>query len=365
MDGGSRKGLRTGFTTGSCAAAGARAALSAVTGGRRVGSVSVRIPRGDYLDIKVERCDFAGRRATCSVIKDGGDDPDVTHGAEIVVSLELTRDAGRIEIGGGEGVGIVTKPGLGLELNRPAINPVPRRMIEENLREAGGAVLRENGARVVVSVPRGRELAPKTDNPRLGIVGGISILGTSGIVVPFSTASYAAAIRQNLDVAVAAGDRAVVLATGSRSEELARKVIPKPGHCFVQMGDFAGYTIRQCAEKGVGGACVVGFIGKLAKMAAGVRQTHVKGSKVDTGFLAGLAARCGADESVAARVSGANTARHASEIVKESGVGGFFQLVCDGVRRHMTDASGGRVSVSVVLFDFDGSVLAEAGKRFI
>lgn len=356
-----QKKLRTGFTTGSCAAAGAKAALLAIMGKKSIESVDIRIPRGDYLNIKILKCRFGESRAACSVLKDGGDDPDVTHGAEIAVDLELTGDPGRIEIDGGTGVGTVTKPGLGLELNKAAINPVPKKMIVENLSEAGGGVLEKNGIRVVISVPSGKELAPKTDNPRLGIVGGISILGTSGIVVPFSTASYAASIRQNLDVAVAAGDRTVVLTTGGRSEEFSKKLVEMPEHCFVQMGDFVGYTVEQCAKKGIEKAYVVGFIGKMAKMAAGVRQTHVKGSKVDMALLAGLAAQCGADESVSGQILGANTARHVSEIIQKNRVDGFFQSVCDRVHSHMCSFSGGKVQIEVILFGFDGSVLAKKG----
>jgi len=356
---GSQEKLRTGFTTGSCATAASKAALLAIKSRQKVGSVDIKIPRGDRIDIRIESCDLGESRARCSVIKDGGDDPDVTHGAEITVDLELTGNRGRIEIDGGEGVGIVTKPGLGLEIGEAAINPVPKKMITENLGEAGKDVLERNGIRVVISVPSGKELAPKTDNPRLGIVGGISILGTSGIVIPFSTASYAASIRQNLDVAVAAGDKTVVLTTGGRSEEFSKKIVGGEEHCFVQMGDFSGYTIQQCAKKGIERAYVVGFIGKMAKMAAGVKQTHVKGSKVDMGFLADLAAQCGADQSVSRQILEANTARHVSEIVKENDVGGFFQLICDNVYMHMRDFSEEKVPIKVVLFDFDGSVLAQ------
>lgn len=352
------KVLRTGFTTGSCAAAASKAALAAVTGQKIIESVDVKIPRGDYIRIRIARCSFEGSRAVCSVIKDGGDDPDVTHGAEIVATLELTGSRGQIEIDGGEGVGTVTKPGLGLEINKAAINPVPKKMIIENISEIGGDTLQENGISIVISVPSGRKLAPKTDNPRLGIVGGISILGTSGIVVPFSTASYAAAIRQNLDVAIAAGDRTVVLTTGGRSEEFAKGIIDREDHCFVQMGDFVGYTIGQCAKKGIQKAYVVGFIGKLAKMATGVKQTHVKGSKVDMGFLSELATGCGATKSTSERILGANTARHVSEIVKNDGVGGFFEAICDGVYMHMRGFAEEKVSVEVILFDFDGAVLA-------
>jgi len=356
---GSQEKLRTGFTTGSCATAASKAALLAIKSRQKVGSVDIKIPRGDRIDIRIESCDLGESRARCSVIKDGGDDPDVTHGAEITVDLELTGNRGRIEIDGGEGVGIVTKPGLGLEIGEAAINPVPKKMITENLGEAGKDVLERNGIRVVISVPSGKELAPKTDNPRLGIVGGISILGTSGIVIPFSTASYAASIRQNLDVAVAAGDKTVVLTTGGRSEEFSKKIVGGEEHCFVQMGDFSGYTIQQCAKKGIERAYVVGFIGKMAKMAAGVKQTHVKGSKVDMKFLADVASRCGAGALLLGRIRATNTARHVLEIVKESALKGFFDELARLVQKQMASHAESKVPVSVLLFDFDGSVLAD------
>lgn len=349
--------LRTGFTTGTCAAAGSRAALLSVMRQERIEAVTVSLPKGS-MEIRIERCEFADSAAECSVIKDGGDDPDVTHGAEIVSSLALTGEPGRIEIGGGAGVGTVTKPGLGLEIGAAAINPVPRSMITQNIREIGRDVLRKSGVRTVISVPSGAELAPKTDNPRLGIVGGISILGTSGVVVPFSTAAFAASIRQNLDVSIAMGNRDVVLTTGGRSEAFARGMIDLPEHCFVQMGDFSGYAIRQCGKKGVQKATIVGFIGKLAKMAAGVKQTHVKGSKVDMGFLAGLAEESGASEDTIRQIKRANTARHVLEIVKESGENGFYCMVCSRVHGQMTEHSEEALDIEVVLFDFDGAVLA-------
>ena len=314
-----KKNLRTGYTTGTCAAAAARAALMYMLGGERVDSVDVLLPRGDHLRVTIKSCGAAQDGIICSVIKDGGDDPDVTHGAEIVVELSQDGKTGEIIIEGGEGVGTVTKPGLGLEVGGPAINPVPRRMIRENLREVAGDLLDKGGLRVTISVPAGRELAPKTDNPRLGILGGISILGTSGIVIPYSTASFAAAIRQNLDVALAMGDDTVVLTTGGRSEDFARNIICLPDHCFVQMGDFSGYAIQQCGKKNLKKAYVVGFVGKLAKMATGVAQTHVKGSKVDMEFLAGIAKECGASQDTIQKIRRANTARHVMEIVLEDG----------------------------------------------
>ena len=355
--------LKTGYTTGSSATAAAKAALLSILGQEKIENVEILLPKRSFIKIPLYSCKFESDKAKCSVIKDGGDDPDVTHGAEIIVELSLTEKINQIEIDGGEGVGIVTKPGLGLEINKPAINPIPKRMIIENLRDVGEQILLEKGIKVIISVPKGRELGPKTDNPRLGIINGISILGTSGIVIPFSTASYAASIRQNLDVAIAMGNDTVVLTTGGRSEDFAKKIINLPEHCFVQMGDFSGYTIQQCAKKNIKKAYVVGFIGKLAKMAAGVKQTHVKGSKVDMNFLAELAKKANAKENVIQKIKKANTARHVSEIILENNVKGFFELICSETHRHMRNHSEKKVPIDVILFDFDGNILSRVLKE--
>ena len=354
----SEKQLRTGFTTGTCATAASKAALLSIMNQEKLESVSVLLPKGTTIEIKINSCEFSERNAKCSVIKDGGDDPDVTHGAEIFVDLSLTESINEIDIEGGEGVGIVTKPGLGLEINKAAINPTPKKMIKENIEEIGESILKKNGIKVIISVPKGKELAPKTDNPRLGIIGGISILGTSGIVIPFSTASFAASIRQNLDVAIAMGDKNVVLTTGGRSEDFAKKIIQFPDHCFVQMGDFSGYAIQQCGKKGIEKAFVVGFIGKLAKMATGVKQTHVKGSKVNMGFLAELAKKSNASPDVIKKIEKANTARHVLEIIKEDKNTEFFNQICVEVYSQMRGHSENKVPIEVVLFDFDGEVLS-------
>jgi len=192
--------LRTGFTTGTSAAAASVAAVLSIINQKKTESVDVLLPKKSRITININSCEFEKNKAHCSVIKDAGDDPDVTHGAEIVVDLELTPNPNSIEIDGGEGVGRVTKPGIGLDIGQAAINPTPRKMIIENLTEVGKEILEKNGIKVIISVPKGKELGPKTDNPRIGIVDGISILGTSGIVMPYSTASFAAAIRLQLDV---------------------------------------------------------------------------------------------------------------------------------------------------------------------
>lgn len=356
-----RSNMRTGYTTGTCAAAGARAALEMITGNclERIG---VRLPKGDMLDIPIKSCRTTSLGAICTITKDGGDDPDVTHGTDIVVEVTRAGKAGSISIEGGEGVGVVTKPGLGLEVGGPAINPTPRKMIQENLADVKCDIIKKDGVRVIVSVPAGRELAPKTDNPRLGIRGGISILGTSGIVIPFSTASFAASIRQSLDVIIAMGDNTAVLTTGGRSEEFARQMIKLPDHCFIQMGDFSGYTVRQCQKNGLHKAYVAGFVGKLAKMAAGISQTHVKGSKVDTGMLADVAAKCGASLKTVDQIRTANTARHVMEMVLEDdSIQGFFDYICGMVLKNMNARAPG-VNMEIIMFDFTGAVLGQAYK---
>ncbi|WP_428326161.1 cobalt-precorrin-5B (C(1))-methyltransferase [Nitrosopumilus sp.] len=356
------KKLRTGYTTGSSATAASKAALLSIIKQQKIEEIEITLPKKSTIKIPVNSCQFEKNKAKCSVIKDGGDDPDVTHGAEIIVKLTFNDNKNQIEIDGGEGVGIVTKPGLGLEINKPAINPVPKKMITENLQEIGENILKEKGIRVVISVPKGKELGPKTDNPRIGIKDGISILGTSGIVIPFSTASYAASIRQNLDVSIAMGNDTVVLTTGGRSEDFAKKIVDLPEHCFVQMGDFSGYTIQQCGKKNIKKAYVVGFIGKLAKMAAGVKQTHVKGSKVDMNFLAELAKKVNANGKIIEDIKKANTARHVSEIIQENNVDGFFELICSEVYKHMRKHSEEKVPIDVILFDFEGNILAREPK---
>jgi cobalt-precorrin-5B (C1)-methyltransferase len=355
--------LKTGYTTGSSATAASKAGLLSIINQQKIENIDILLPKGNLIQIPIFSCDFELDKAKCSVIKNGGDDPDVTHGAEIIVEISFTENVDEIEIDGGEGVGIVTKPGLGLEINKAAINPVPKKMIIENLRKIGGEILQKKGIKVLILVPKGKELGPKTDNPRLGIKGGISILGTSGIVIPFSTAAFAASIRQSLDVTVAMGGDTVVLTTGGRSEDFAKKMVDLPEHCFVQIGDFSGYAIQQCGKKEFKKAYVVGFIGKLAKMAAGVKQTHVKGSKVNMNFLAELAQKCNANESIIQDIKKANTARHVSEIIQKNKIVGFFDLICSETYKHMRKHSEEKVPIDVILFDFEGKILARKSEQ--
>jgi cobalt-precorrin-5B (C1)-methyltransferase len=220
-------------------------------------------------------------------------------------------------------------------------------------------LLADRGIEVIISVPRGKEIAKKTDNPRLGIVDGISILGTTGIVLPYSTASFAASIRQSLDVAIAmnAADT-VILTTGGRSEDFAKALFKLlPEHSFIQIGDFAGYSIKQCADKRIRKAVIAGFIGKLTKMAMGIKQTHVAGSHVNMEFMADMAAQCKASQQVLQEIRNANTARHVSEIITINKISGYHDLLCKKVYEQMTEYAKKRLEIEVIMFEFDGRVI--------
>jgi cobalt-precorrin-5B (C1)-methyltransferase len=301
------------------------------------------------------------------VIKDGGDDPDVTHGAEILSTVEFTSEAGSVQVKGGIGVGKVTKPGLGLPIGSHAINPVPLKMIKDSVDE----VLSKNidstksfGIAITITVPKGAEIAIKTDNPRLGIIGGISILGTTGIVLPYSTASFAAAIRQGLDVGIAQGADTFILTTGGRSEDFMKHLFQEryPEHCYIQMGDFAGFSVKQCHDKGVKRIFIGGFIGKLTKIAMGVKQTHVRGSHVSMDFMARLAEESGANKELVDSIVNANTARHVSEIIDSNSIVGFYDLICREAVKQLKNYSGNQLLIEVLLFDFNGNVVGRYPK---
>jgi cobalt-precorrin-5B (C1)-methyltransferase len=358
-----RKGLlRTGFTTGSSATAATKAALLALISSQIYNTIEIALPKGKIVKLKIAwtRYSPSTQSVTSAVIKDAGDDPDVTHGAEICSTVSLTTEKGRVEIDGGLGVGRVTRPGLGLEIGSAAINPVPKKMIEQMIFDSAKAILTHKGIKVIISVPDGIELAKKTDNPRLGIIGGISILGTTGIVFPYSTASFAASIRQSLDVAISLGTDVVVLTTGGRSEDYIKNLHKYlPDFAFVQMGDFSGYSIKQCSNRNIKKIIIAGFIGKLTKMAMGIKQTHVRGSHVSMDYMANLASLCTTSKNIINDIRKANTARHVSEIIIQNNVENFFDLLCERVYLEMYNHSNKLMEIEVVMFGFDGKVLGK------
>jgi cobalt-precorrin-5B (C1)-methyltransferase len=354
------KALRTGWTTGTCSAAAAKAAATALVTGTEQHRVEIGLPSGQRVGFDVHRCDVEpATRAEAVVVKDAGDDPDVTHGAHLTATVTWRTPVG-IEIAGGSGVGVVTKAGLGLAVGGPAINPVPRTMIGDAVGEV--VDLAATGIRVVVSVPDGERMARKTTNARLGIVGGISILGTTGIVRPFSTASWRASVVQAIAVAAAQGERTAVLATGGRTEIAAMRLLPDlPQVCFVEVGDFTGAALRQAVDVGVTDVVFVGMAGKLTKLAAGILMTHYTRSKVSPDLLAEVTRDAGGGPALVAAVATANTARHAYELWADAGtLRPAGDLLCARVARVLERFTEGRLRARVAMVDFAGAACVAA-----
>ncbi len=363
---GKKRSLRTGYTTGTCAAAATKAALSTLVNGEKLARVNVSLPKDKNIIIDIAWIKYENENSvTAAVIKDAGDDPDVTNGAEICVTVSFLATVNKIIIDGGIGVGRVTKPGLGLEIGKAAINPTPLKMIKQAIDEIIGQQNNRYGLSVTISVPKGEEISKRTDNPRLGIIGGISILGTTGIVIPYSTASFAASIRQSIDVSKAMGSDSVILTTGGRSEDFARGIFGNSiaDHAYIQIGDFIGFSIKQCAIKKIKKAYVIGFIGKLTKMAMGIKQTHVKGSHVDMNFLADLASRCGASNEHIKKIKLANTARHVGELVDQFGINIFYDVLCEEVYKHLSKYSPSELQIKIILLDFNGKIIGKYPKE--
>lgn len=364
-----RRELRTGYTTGSCAAAASKAAVHALLSGTDVTDVTIHLPVGRDVTFQVHRCqrDESGERVTCSVIKDGGDDPDVTHGAEICATVWRDPDSRSmgVRLMGGPGVGTVTRPGTGIEVGEPAVTRVPRRMIAESVAQAAvdNGLDPEAGFVVQVSVPGGEEIALKTTNSRLGVLNGISILGSTGVVQPFSTAAWRASVHLAIDVAATNDLSHLVLSTGTRSEEYARNHLDLPDMAYIEAGIFSGPAMKRCVMRNVRRAAHVGMVGKLSKMAMGYFVTHVAGNQVDTDFLAQLAAECGAPEDLQDEIRQASSARHFQEIAQANGLLEVFPLmcrmVCDESRRQLGDDADALI-VDVLCFDFEGNLLGHA-----
>ncbi len=352
-----KRGNRTGFSTGANAAAAARAATLGLVSGEVPPTVECLLPNGQRVSFNISDGRADPRKAHAVSVKDAGDDPDATHGAHLTADVRRVAGHYGIALLGGPGVGTVTKPGLGLEIGHAAINPVPCRNIIENVREAGGPILDAgDGLEVVISVPGGEEMAKKTLNARLGIVGGISILGTTGIVRPYSTAAFRASVVQAVDVAAAQGQTTVVFTTGGRTEKCAMRQYPAlEESCFVQMGDFVKAAFQAAIRRNMRHVIVGAMVGKLTKMAQGLAVTHAWKEEVDRGLLAEAAEKIGAPPALVAEIRAAETARFAAEQLQQLGLAvAFHRELAQRALRALRAAYPGPHTLSVLVCDFEG-----------
>jgi cobalt-precorrin-5B (C1)-methyltransferase len=351
--------LRRGWTTGACAAAAAKAAYLGLLTGRFPDPVAIRLPGGEQPRFDLAERALGGGSATAGVIKDAGDDPDVTHGALIRASVRRGEPGSGVVFIAGEGVGVVTRPGLPVPVGEPAINPAPRRLI----RELVEAVARDQGdagdLEVTIAIPGGEILARRTANGRLGIVGGLSILGTTGIVIPYSCASWVHAIHRGIDVARAAGVEHVAAATGSSSERAVQALYGLPEFALIEMGDFVGGTLKYVRRHPIPKITLAGGFAKLAKLAAGHLDLHSSRSSVDLPALMALLAEHGAAGDLVAHAKDPGSAHQVLELARCLGL-----PLADNVAfqaRQVALAELSRASaLEVMIFDRDGTLIGHA-----
>lgn len=356
-------GLRYGWTTGACATAATTAAYTALLTGEFPDPVRIELPKGHRPAFALDRASLVtGTSATAGVVKDAGDDPDVTHGALILATVTHGVPGGGVAFRAGPGVGTVTKPGLPLEVGEPAINPVPRRLMREAVAGVAAAHGGTGDVLVELAVAGGEELARHTWNPRLGILGGLSILGTTGVVVPYSCAAWIDSIRRGVDVARAVGHTHVAACTGSTSEATARALYGLPEDAILDMGDFAGAVLKYLRRHPISRLTVAGGIGKLAKLGAGHLDLHSKRSQVDLAGLAEAVRAAGGTERAAAEVLASNTTLDALRRCEALG----FDLGGLVARRALACAEdvlrGAAVRTDVVVIDRAGAVVGRAGR---
>ncbi|WP_404817271.1 cobalt-precorrin-5B (C(1))-methyltransferase [Streptomyces thermolineatus] len=350
-------GLRPGWTTGACATAATTAACTALFTGGFPDPVTITLPKGQRPSFALAVEELGDGSATAGVVKDAGDDPDVTHGALVRATVRPGPAGSGVVFRAGPGVGTVTRPGLPLEVGEPAINPVPRRMMREAVAEVAARHGGCGDVEVEISIDDGEEIARHTWNPRLGILGGLSVLGTTGVVVPYSCSAWIDSIRRGVDVARAAGRTHVAGCTGSTSEKVAVAEYGLPEDALLDMGDFAGAVLKYLRRHPVPRLTVVGGFAKISKLAAGHLDLHSSRSRVDTTFLAGLAAAGGGGEELAAAVAAANTGLETVQLCAGRGVP-LGDLVARAARETALGVlRGAPVAVDVLCIDRAGAVV--------
>jgi cobalt-precorrin-5B (C1)-methyltransferase len=352
--------LRRGWTTGACATAAAKAAYVALVSGCFPDPVEIALPQGRSVAFALARETRGADFACAAVVKDAGDDPDVTHGALVTATVRLAQAGSGVSFRAGEGVGTVTKPGLPIPVGEPAINPVPRAMIRAAIAEAA-ATLREPGDAVVeIAIPNGEAIARHTMNARLGILGGLSILGTTGIVIPYSCAAWIATIHEGIDVARALGLTHIAGSTGTTSEAAVARFHGLGESALIDMGDFAGGMLKYVRRRPVARVTIAGGFAKLAKLAQGHLDLHAQRGLLDLAQLAELAREQGASAQLAVAIAGANTGLEALQLAQAAHVP-LAAGVAERARAVALDILGeAGVALDVLVVDRQGAVLAHA-----
>jgi len=352
--------LRYGWTTGACATAAAKAAYTALLTGEFPDPVEVTLPRGEHPAFALATTAMADDSATAGVVKDAGDDPDVTHGALILATIRRAAPGNGISFRAGEGVGMVTRPGLAIPPGEPAINPVPRQMLREAIAEVAAAHGEAGDVEVEIAIPGGEALAAKTLNGRLGIVGGLSILGTTGIVVPYSCSAWIHSIHRGIDVARASGLTQIAGATGSASEAAVKKLHDLSETALIDMGDFVGGMLKYVRTHPVARVTVAGGVGKMTKLAQGLLDLHSRRGSVDLGALAQLAEKAGGSRELAARILASNTAAEAFTHAETEGVALGDAVARAGWNTAAAVVAGKPVEIEIAVFDRDGRLVGHA-----
>ncbi len=354
-----RKDLRRGWTTGACATAATAAAYTALLTGEFPDPVTITLPKGETPSFALAREALGDGVASAGVIKDAGDDPDVTHGALILAELRRGPPGGGVSFRAGSGVGTVTKPGLPIAVGEPAINPVPRRLMTEAVQTIAAEHGASGDAIITISVDGGEEMAKHTWNPRLGITGGISILGTTGIVHPFSCSAWIASIHRGIDVARASNLQHIAACTGSTSEAGVQKLYDLPEVAFIDMGDFAGGMLKYLRRHPLPRLTIGGGFGKLSKLAAGFGDLHSGRSQMDRGLLTDLLMGLQAPDAVIAHVRSANTANEILGMAQSEGLA-LGDAVAVRARDEALKIAEGALEIEVVVFDREGKPVGRA-----
>jgi cobalt-precorrin-5B (C1)-methyltransferase len=345
--------LKYGITTGACAAAAAKAAVLTLTGAC-VDRVVIPTPIGIRFEIPVKSCQKTGDSATATVVKDAGEDIDATNGIDITATVKLTDDA-NITVTSGAGVGKVTKPGLQVPVGEPAINPVPKKMITDAVKEALPA---GKGAQVTVVVPEGAQVAEKTLNAKLGVVGGISILGTTGVVKPLSQEACRRSLVPQIDVSIARHHSRVFFVPGNIGERITKQLFKAPDDQIVQTGDFVGYMLEKAAEKGVREIVFLGHSGKMVKLAAGIFNTHYKMGDARNEVIAAYAAAEGADTATVKAILQANTTEEATALLKKIGLmRQTYDKIAQKIQIRLAERTKNQIRFSVIIVSMDGTIL--------